>query len=409
VTIPDDLTKTFRLEAEYELLSQVVVNATPLGADLLVDGTVCAIPCRIDRPSGTEIRLAAPQTKSLSDVHRLDFVSWSDGAARERAYTLSGPEAQTLNVNYRTAYLLTAIVDPPRGAKLVLDPQSEDGFYPQDTFLTVTVEVQQGFKFRRYEGELSGTGKTATISMSKPRTFVAHLDQVPYIASAGIRNAAGVTPDGLVAPGSLITVFGEKLAPHYEIGPASPLSQAIAGVSLVVGNRILPLMFVSPEQINAQLPRDLPPGEHTLHVIRIGEAPIEGKFTVVACAPGLFGQTYDDQEFVVALHEDGSAVTPQSPARKGELVSVYGTGFGAYKLFLAEGFAAPPTSPFELQEDVQISTGEHQPGKDWAGAAPGMVGTDVIRFRVTEPMSGNLPLKMRMGAHESNTVLLPVE
>jgi uncharacterized protein (TIGR03437 family) len=168
-------------------------------------------------------------------------------------------------------------------------------------------------------------------------------------------------------------------------------------------------MFVSPDQINAQLPRDLAAGEYTLLVMRVGEAPIEGKFTVTDCAPGLFRQSYDGQDFVVALHEDGTAVTPQSPARKGELLSLYGTGFGAYKVFLPEGFAAPASPPFELDHDVEILAGEHQMTKDWAGGAAGMVGTDVVRFRVTEEMTGHLSLKVRMGALESNTVLLPVE
>jgi len=178
---------------------------------------------------------------------------------------------------------------------------------------------------------------------------------------------------------------------------------------VLAGNRILPLMFVSPEQINAQLPRDLGPGEYTLRVLRVGEHPIEGKFTVADCAPGLFGYIRDGQTFAMALHEDGSAVTPESPARKGERISIYGTGFGAYRVYLPEGFAMPATPPFELEHEVGILAGEHQPVTDWAGGAAGMVGTDVVRFRVTEAMSGNLPLKVRMGEHESNTVLLPVE
>ena len=97
-------------------------------------------------------------------------------------------------------------------------------------------------------------------------------------------------------------MFGSELAPYLELGPTNPLTQALAGVSLTVGNRILPLMFVSPEQINAQLPRDLDPGEYTLRVIRVGQAPIDGKFTVAAGAPGLFSYRQDDHDYAIAYH-----------------------------------------------------------------------------------------------------------
>jgi len=65
---------------------------------------------------------------------------------------------------------------------------------------------------------------------------------------------------------SIISIFGESLAPVLEIGRVNPLAQSIAGVTVTVSDRILPLLYVSPTQINAQVPSDLGDGDYTLQV-----------------------------------------------------------------------------------------------------------------------------------------------
>ena len=82
-----------------------------------------------------------------------------------------------------------------------------------------------------------------------------------------IANAAGSTPDDAVALGSSISLYGPKRAPATAIGPSSPLAQTLASVTVTVGDELLPLLFVSAGQINAQLPSRLSEGQHT-HVVR---------------------------------------------------------------------------------------------------------------------------------------------
>ncbi len=36
-------------------------------------------------------------------------------------------------------------------------------------------------------------------------------------------SAAGATPDGTVAPGSVISIYGQNLAPTLQIGSTNPL------------------------------------------------------------------------------------------------------------------------------------------------------------------------------------------
>src|ERR1017187_2694756 len=94
-------------------------------------------------------------------------------------------------------------------------------------------------------------------------------------------NAAGFQAP--VAPGSVISIFGTNLANTTMPASLTPLPTTLGGVSAVVnGSLKVPLFYVSPTQINAQLPYETPTGTATLSVN--GSAPVS--FTVTASAPG---------------------------------------------------------------------------------------------------------------------------
>ena len=411
VTIPDNLDSTFLLTAEYDPLAQLSIQSSAVGVSVMVDGEPCQIPCRVNRAQGAQVKVVAPDTFQITEGERWDFRGWSDNGPRERTVSLSSQDVFNLSLSFQSSYKLFAAGDPPEGAKIQTDPQSADGFYLGDSTVLVTADPQPGFKFRRWDLDLAGTSTIASLQMSRPRTVIARLDKVPYIQPAGIRNAAGVTPQGIVAPGSLIVIDGAELAPYFEEGPQGPiLSQAIAKTSVLVGNRILPLLSVSPSRIRAQLPRDLEPGEYELRVIRVGQPDVVGKFTLSGAAPGLFAETIDTKDFAVALHQDGSPVTTESPARKGETITFHGTGFGAYKMSHPEGFALPPAPAFPLARDVQVKSGEVVQTASWAGGVAGRVGIDAVRFKVPEEMQpGMNQVKISIEGSDSNTVILPIE
>lgn len=410
-TVPEDLDKTFHLVAEYEQLGQIVIQSNAAGASVLVDGAPCTMPCRVDRASGTETRIEALEAAAVSEVQRLEFVGWSDKGDRSRLVKIADSALVTLNATFRTAFKVVIAADPGEGAVFKLDPPAPDDFYPADSAVLVSIETHPGFRFRRWDHDLSGTSPIASLHMSRPRSVVARLDKIPFIKPAGIRNAAGITPDGAVAPGSLIFIDGADLAPYREDGPPGPiLAQALARTSVLVGNRILPLIYVSPERIQAQLPRDLAPGEYEMRVIRSGQSDITGKFTVSLSAPGLFTQSVDSREFVIALHADGSPVTLESPAKRGEQITLTGTGFGAYKMAHPEGFALPPAPDYPLMYEVLVQSGEEAKPAVWAGGLAGRVGIDAVRFKVAEESaSGIVQLKVRVGTAESNVAALPIE
>ncbi len=398
-----------RLVANYEIYPRIVISGSNPGVRLQVDDAVCPLPCTLDRPNGAAATLSVPDLVNLGPNSRLHFDSWSDGESATRAITFSAD--RQLVFRYRKFNRLELVADPGAGADFVVNPASPDSFYAEDATVGVIVEPREGYKFRRWEGDLSGTQAAVVVSMTSPRLLQAQLDKVPHISSAGIRNAAGETPVKAVAPGSIISIFGSGMSDAYVLGPNAPLVQTLGNVTARIGDRLLPLLFVSPEQVNAYLPSDLADGEHNVAVRNGAQPEIPGKLVIARHAPGIFGQLIEEKFIAAVQRPDGSLASPDHPAKRGETVTFMGTGFGAYQRPLLDGFPAPQNPPNPLAVQPQVVVGENAPLKvEFAGAAPGMVGVTIIRFQIPEDWpAGLIELRMRQGDVETNTVVLPVE
>lgn len=398
----------YRLTANYNELSRVVVQSSPSGLPLLVDGIKCVTPCNVDRQNGDSFRVTAPTEIALGQGSRLDFGSWSDSGASEHIVTVS-QDYTTLTASYNTLYQLSASSSPANGSSFKFSPSSSDGFYVAGTNVAVTAVANPGFKFGHWSGDLSGSYPAGTVTMSAPVGVIAEMATVPYIAPAGISNAAGATPSSAVAPGSIISIFGQNLASVTQVGAVNPLAQSIGGTSVTVNNAILPLLFVSPQQINAQLPSNLPDGNYTLEVQPAGQGPISGSFTVARDAPGLFAVTSGSTSNAMAFHSDGSAITQMSPATSGETVSILGTGFGPYQTTILDGFF-PPNPPPAVADPVVLSVAGTTVAST-STAAPGYTGIVATQFQVPTGLTSgtSVPVTVTINGVQSNTVMLPIQ
>ncbi len=403
------VTNGLLLVASYNELSRVMVTSSPTGLTVQVDGASCVTPCNIDRANGAQVHVTAQTQIGLGPAARLDFASWSDGGASDHIYTVNANYA-VLSANYTNSYQLSATSQPANAISFQFSPSSSDMFYASGTQVTVSATSNNGFKFSRWGGALNGSYPSGTVTMSTPQNVIALTTSVPYMAPAGVSNAAGVTPSSTVGPGSLISITGQNLAPQTDLGPVNPLAQSIDGVTVTVNNYILPLLYVSPQQINAQVPFELPDGDYTLLVQPPGQPQVSATFTVARNSPGLFGQTLNSQTFAIALHADGSVITPDSPAQGGETISLLGTGFGPYATPVIDGFF-PPAPPPALADSVSISLGNQSPTPTWSGAAPGYAGVTMTTFQVPPTLAGSGPVQLTVSVNSanSNTVMLPIQ
>src|SRR5262245_2890230 len=94
--------------------------------------------------------------------------------------------------------------------------------------------------------------------------------QSPVIAAAV--NAASFAPSQPISPGSLVSVLGTGLATSTAEASMVPLPNSITGVSVTFSGTIAPLMFVSPGQINLQVPWSTQPGPTDIVVTVAGHS-----------------------------------------------------------------------------------------------------------------------------------------
>jgi uncharacterized protein (TIGR03437 family) len=282
-------------------------------------------------------------------------------------------------------------------------------FFKQGTQVSVIAMPNPGFKFGHWSGDLTGSYSSGTVTLVAPNNIVANMISVPYIAPAGIMNGVGQTPSTAVAPGSIISIFGQSLASVVQVGPVNPLTQTIAGTTVTINNMFLPLMFVSPTQINAQLPSNLPDGTYTLEVQNTGQPQISGNLTVARDAPGLFSSTVGSTAYAIAFHSSGSLITTASPAAAGETISFLGTGFGPYGKPVLDGFF--PANPLPADVDpVVLSVGE-QKVSSTSTAASGFAGAVTTQFQVPTGLASGtaVPMQVSINGVDSNTVMLPIQ
>jgi uncharacterized protein (TIGR03437 family) len=411
ITVPAEAVDQggMRFTATYSALGRMVINSS-MGVSVKVDGTDCATPCTVERPAGTAVQVSAPASVAMSEGARADFMGWpgSGTTKADWTYTLNA-DPLNLNLDFHVMNRLVAAADPPEGASWRIQPSSPDGYYDAQAVVTLNVAAQPGFRFRSWDGDLTGNKPNGVLLMSSPRAVQARLDRVPYIAPAGLLNGAGSTPQSGVAAGSVLSIFGASLAPATTTGPLSPMAQTLEGVTVKLADRLLPLFFVSPGQINAQLPDDVQPGDQTLTVSAEGMPDVQARFTVVRNAPGLFPQMVDEQAYAISFHEDGSLVTADAPARHGETLTVYGTGFGPADRVRPVGFPIPLAPAFTVVDPATVKIGDIEVPAE-AFAVPGKVAIDAVRFKLADDVpSGDAQLVVRINGQDSNTVLLIVQ
>jgi uncharacterized protein (TIGR03437 family) len=411
LTIPTTTTN-LALMATFTEQPQVTINSVPQGLQFTVDGSPCATPCVVSRATGYSMQVIAPSAIPSSPVSRINFTSWSDGSTSATRTVVFNQSTQALSATYQSEWAIVATASPAGSVTFNYNPPTTDGFFVNGTQVTVTVVPGNGYKFVKWSGDLSGTYNTGYLTMTGPHAITAYTAAVPYIAPAGIMSAAGATPDGTMAPGSVISIYGQSLAATLQVAATNPLPQTLANVTVTIGNYILPLLFVSPAQINAQLPSELVDGNYTLLVQQTGQADVSGQLTVSRDAPGVFTQTNAQQlPLVLALHQDGTMVTFDSPAIHGETISLYGTGFGPYINTIVDGFFVPATPTNSVSDSVVLNVGALVEAPVFAGAAPGMVGMTLVQMKITDdiPSGTTVNLSVMVNSKPSTTVVLPLQ
>ena len=192
------------------------------------------------------------------------------------------------------------------------------------------------------------------------------------VSIGGVANAASYLHS--YAPGMALSVFGTNLAPSTQTAYALPLPLMLAGVSATVNGVPAPLYFVSPLQLNIQIPYETATGTALLAVSNNGQVATYS-FQVSASAPGLY----------TADQSGSGPVTLNPSGNRGQIYTLFVTGVGDVSPPVSTGAAPAGTQvPVPLLAVSVTIGGVAVPpqGMMYVGIPSWSVGTLQINFQV---------------------------
>ncbi len=232
--------------------------------------------------------------------------------------------------------------------------------------------------------------------------------KLPYVPTGSVLNAASLEPFvDRIAPGTIISIFGAQLA-STTVSAAFPLPMTLASTQVQLGSTALPLLYVSPTQINAIVPSGVPLSSNaSLVVATSGFQSIPIPIILLPTDPGIFSGA--------VVSANGTAIGPSAPAHLGDTLVIYCTGLGAVNESLDPTLPAPTDHTVRTQTPVSVFLR----GMDgswissyvsFAGLAPGYSGLYQVNVQVpgNTATGDQVSLYVAAGTMQSNQVVISV-
>ncbi len=195
--------------------------------------------------------------------------------------------------------------------------------------------------FARTVAPLSSSGTLVILSTSGLSVLASSYPASAIPSISAITSAAdGSKP---VAPGGLVSIYGQNMSSLSFAATSTPLSTALGNSCTGVNGTPIPLLYVSSQQINAQLPFNVS-GNTTLTIHTQAGTSNNYTFTVQPTAPSVFMSGSAGPETGLALifrDDNNQLVTPTNPLHPNDTVTIYLTGMGQTTPAISAGLVAP--------------------------------------------------------------------
>jgi uncharacterized protein (TIGR03437 family) len=227
---------------------------------------------------------------------------------------------------------------------------------------------------------------------------------------------------GSLAPESIGALFGAGLASGTVAASTTPLPTTLGNVQAQVQDsagttRSAPLFFVSPTQINFQIPASTATGAATVNVLLNGATVGTGSLAIASVAPGLFAANANGQGVAAAVvfrvKSDGTqsheAVTQfNASTNRYEAVPI-DLGASTDQVFLI-GYGTGIRYRSSLSA-VTATIGGTNAEVSFADAQPAFVGLDQLNLAVPRSLAGRgaVDVVVRVDGKPANTVTIDVK
>ena len=232
-------------------------------------------------------------------------------------------------------------------------------------------------------------------------------------------NGASFAPAGGrrsgIAPGSIVSIFGENLGRETAAAEQLPLPTTLRGTTVTFNDFVAPLFFVSPGQLNVQVPSGFffPRLKHV-------EVRVMTSFSVSESVgaelnsgdAGIFtlDQSGCGQGAVLNVAADGSVSShgPANSVEPGGIVTIFATGLGVGDRLPPDGFPVPPDPLFPVSAGAGLDDLPAGVRVLFAGKAPGFVGLDQLNLQIGEDAPEGCAVPLSVGTATSRSQSVPL-
>ena len=231
---------------------------------------------------------------------------------------------------------------------------------------------------------------------------------LPFVTPAGFTSAASfalTNPNG-IAPGELLAIFGTAIGPaqlaNLVVDGSGAVTTSLAGTRVLFDGSPGPLIFTAAGQISVVAPQSLT-GKDSVQVVveylGVQTSPI--RFSVVNSNPAIFTLNSKGSGDGAIIRPNGDIISADNPGKPGEVLVVYGEGYGAATPSLADGLILVSTLPVPVSP-VTLLIDDKPVETSYAGGAPSLInGVLQINFKVPDLAAGSHQIQLQVGDRKS--------
>lgn len=385
------------------------------------DGTVTAVPVTvIVSNSGGASSLSRSRSADLTVCTPSKLVPALTTLAQTFSVSAGWPAALVVNV-----YDDCGVPMPPEGSVTV-------SFSNGDQPLSLISQGRGSWESTWQTGNAT-TGVTLNIQASSQgltgeetvNGSLASQQQPPVFNKSTIFSAAAAVSFTALAPGSVISIYGDRLAEGAAQVQNLPLPSQLIDTQLFVtgatvtgtstGLMSAPLYYVSQNQLNALIPYEVAIDTSLQLLVRRGTTySLPAQIDMAEAQPAVFsnGGTPGSAGLIYVFPNNGGQpyfASTSRPAHAGDTIVLYCTGLGAVNPSVADG-AAPEQLTY-TSAAPQVNIGSQVAQVTFSGLAPGFVGLYQVNAVIPLDIPGgeNMPLVVSIDGQVSALVTIPIQ
>jgi uncharacterized protein (TIGR03437 family) len=275
-----------------------------------------------------------------------------------------------------------------------------------------------GLSPNTYQGTVTIASNAANSSVTVPVQLNVVAQTAPIASAGGVVNNGTFASGEPLAQGDIAALFGHQFTyGDPQLASGLPLLNNLGGTQVLVNGQAAPLYYVSPGQINFEIPIDAATDDATVQVVRNGQAGNLAYLNIKNSVPRFL--LLNGGPYAIMTTPDGTLTgIPNHPVKSGDVVVIYTIGLGPTSPVVPSGTGSPDSPPAAIDPTTaQACFGTASPFSpapcvtpQFVGLSPGFVALYQVNVGIPDGLaSGNVPFSFLVNGVSSNVVQLAVQ